>query len=182
MNKQITEQWKNLTEYIDNMETCDWCDDKGIHEHEYYTSPFDVEPYSFKLCNKCNEQVEREGYYDVAMCGACYREISYSNGMRINMRYDEEDCEMYCVECLQTEWLSEGMKLFKEGDFFNYSDLSEAGFNKHGSYFCRSKESYERVEEIFDELQETNLVIVNIDSSGMGLEHHISLYIKEREQ
>jgi len=163
---------------------CDWCCKKANgHIHSYYLSPFDEEPYEFELCHECNESVEYNGYEGVSFCEWCDREIADNKGYRVNMRYDDKSDGMVCVRCLQEKWLEEGMDKFNEGDFFNDSDLRDAGFERHGYYFCRSKESYEACEEDFKNLQEEGyMVIVSIEASGMGLEHHIRLWKKKREQ
>jgi len=162
---------------------CDWCCKKlDGHVHSYYLSPFNEEPYEFELCDECNESVEYNGYEGVSYCEWCDREIANNIGYRLNMRYDDNSGGMVCVRCLQEEWLKNGMPCFKDGDFFDDPDLVEAGYEKHRYYFCRSKESYKEAEEEFKRLQEEGyLVILSIEASGMGLEHHIRIWKKERE-
>ena len=170
-----------LVELVESFkDVCEVCFNKqwNLHKHSYYLSPFNSKPYSFEVCNKCNEYIENNGFENVYMCDGCYREIAYNSGMRQNLRYDENDECYYCVQCLQKEWLKNGMNKFKDADFMDYSKLQEHGFNKHNDYFCRSNESYKQVEKIFNKLQENHKVIVDIQSSGLGFEHYIGLWIK----
>ena len=162
---------------------CDWCESKeGGFFHEYFLSPFDSEPYEFEVCSECNEHIEKCGIEGVEWCNICGRQISESSGYRRNIRYDSESCEMMCVQCLQADWLENGMPEFKDADFFNYDELTEAGYKKHNSYFCRAKSDYDEVRKVFESLQEAdNKVIVDIEASGMGFEHYIGIWIKESE-
>lgn len=157
---------------------CDFCNNESLDltEFEYYITPFNSIPESVSLCQKCLDNIDNIYY-----CEVCNRHISYNSGYRINLRYNKKSELFECVECLQKEWLEKGMENFKQADFFDYSDLSNNGFNEFDSYFCRSKQSYIDVEHKFTELQQDNYVIVNIKASGLGFEHHISLYIKNRE-
>jgi len=158
------------------MKECSWCLNKGKLNKLEIFHPFDSNGSLIEICEECFDNIYESAEY----CNNCERWIWNSNGYRINIRFDEEREEMVCVSCLQEEWLKNGMESFKEADFFNYSDLENSGYHKHNSYFCRSKESYKQVEQIFNSLKEDKglKVINNIDSSGMGLEHHISLYVK----
>ncbi len=162
---------------------CDWCElARSGYLHEYYLNPFNDNVYEFELCNNCNDKLEQDGYERVHMCEACLRYIRDDDGRRIFMRYHEPQGGYVCVSCLQNKWLIHGMDKFSEADFFAYSELTEAGFNKHSSYFCRAKKDYEDAEIVFKALQESgNSVIVDIERSGMGLEHHIGLWYKESE-
>lgn len=163
------------------LEVCSWCSEKQkeLHKHSYYLSPFNSNPYEFGVCDECNEQIENDGFEDVSLCEGCCREIADNSGMRINMRYVREAEGFYCVQCLQQKWFEKGMDNFKEADFFDYSELEKNGFKRRNTYFCRSKESYQEVEKEFNKLQESGLkVIVDIIASGLGLEHHIGLWIK----
>ena len=155
---------------------CEYCG-KDESEREIYETaiyqPFDDEP-SFEgfICDYCRD--------DTYWCDSCEREIYENNGYRKNIRYDRDNEEMICVKCLQEIWFKEGMEYFKDGDFFNDSNLLEHGFNKYKSYFCRGKQSYEYVEQDFIKLQEAgNLVILSIEASGMGFEHRVSIWKKE---
>ena len=157
---------------------CDWCESKSLElsEFEYYLTPFyNPIPESVNLCKNCLDNID-----NIVFCDICNRHILHYNGYRINLRYNDESESFECVECLQKEWLEKGMENFAQADFFDYSDLSKNGFNKFNSFFCRTDKSYQDVKDKFTELQQDNLVIVNIDSSGLGFEHHISLYIKKR--
>ncbi len=156
---------------------CNWCENKSLDltEFKYYLTPFyNPEPEIVQLCQTCLDNID-----DIYYCDICNRHIAYNSGYRINLRYDNGGFE--CLDCLQKEWLKKGMENFKQADFFDYSDLSDNGFNEFDSFFCRSKQSYIDVEHKFTELQQDNYVIVNIKASGLGLEHHISLYIKKKE-
>ena len=169
---------------LENYE-CEWCEYitykphdklKELNKFEYYLSPFDIEPYIVNLCDECIRELD-----NISQCEVCNRHISNSSGYRINIRYGykfgKQVYDLICVKCLQDLWFKYGMESFKHADFFNYKDLSNNGFIEHGSYFCRSTSSYSEVERVFNNLKESNLVIVNIKSSG-HIEHHISLYIK----
>lgn len=156
---------------------CEFCgeefeDDEGFYAEIYH--PFDNSPdFEGYICEDC--------YYETCdYCCQCEREIFKSNGMRINIRYDDKIEDVICVKCLQDYWFEEGMEKFRDADFFNYSDLKDNGFYKYSSHFCPKNYSYEEVEDLFNELKERGyLVIVNIDADGMGLEHHLSLWVKE---
>jgi len=163
--------------------TCDWCFNKQneLKEYSYYTNPFNDTPYVAEICDECYNSAITEGIDNNHWCEICGREIAHNTGYRINMRYNY-DIEGYeCVRCLQEKWLKEGMDSFNDADFFDYDELSENGWSEYDSYFCRSKQSYLEVERVFNELQEKYMVINNIRASGLGLEHHLSLYIKERD-
>ena len=160
------------------MTECEWCKNGQykLNKFEYYLSPFDIEPYIVSLCDICIYELD-----DISQCEVCNRYISNSSGYRINVRYgyifDKQEYELICVKCLQDLWLKYGMEKFEHADFFNYKDLQDNRFEKAHSIFCRSKKSYGLAKRLFDKLKDSNLVIVNIDSSG-HIEHHISLYIK----
>ena len=162
---------------------CDWCESKeGGFFHEYFLSPFDSEPYEVEVCSDCDEHIRQNGIKDVFTCMWCGREISYSKGMRINVRYDDSEEGYACVQCLQADWLINGMNEFEQADFFNYDELTEAGYKKHNSYFCRAKSDYDEARKVFESLQEAgNKVIVDIEASGMGFEHIIGIWTKEQE-
>lgn len=152
------------------MNNCEFCG-RDENEAEIYFidafQPFDAEPsFIGYLCDACQS--------DIYWCEGCDRFIFDSYGLRKNIRYNEID-GMVCVSCLQEKWLTYGMGLFNEGDFFNDKDLLEHGFNKHSHYFC----DYEHGKETFIRLQEAGkLVIVSITASGMGLEHHYEIWFK----
>ncbi len=173
-------------EIFSSKESCDWCcNHRGLEEniHGYYQSPWDEKRYTFKLCRWCEEEYLNNEIEGVYQCGDCGREIAENNGMRTNMRYIEEDCCLVCMKCLQEGWFRDGMESFKEGDFFNYKELEENGYTKHESYFCRSDESYNEVGREFDRLQgEGNKVIVDIEASGMGVEHYLEIWVKEEDE
>lgn len=158
----------------DFIQMCEYCENP-IRE-SWYTAiyhPFDTEP-SFEgyLCDNCMD--------DVCWCESCERHIYENNGYRRNVRFDEILGTMICVKCLQEEWFDEGMPFFKDADWFDDSHLQKHGFVKHGSYFCRAKIDYKTAENEFVELQEKGLlVIISIEASGMGLEHHIAIWTKE---
>ena len=156
------------------LENCEWCGtnraEREIHYRTIY-HPFDESP-SFKgyLCEYCTD--------DIYWCDECGREIFESNGMRKNIRFD--DCGAICVSCLQKKWFVEGMERFKDGDWFSDKDLLEHGFIEHEYYFCRAQQDYDKAEKDFDLLKEQGwLVILSIEASGMGLEHHIRIWKKE---
>lgn len=156
---------------------CEWCDNKQqeLNKFVYHTNAFS-EKIVVNICNKCIDKINT-----IHQCESCYRYICHSRGYRINIRYgykfDKQEYDIICVKCLQDLWFKYGMELFEHADFFEYKDLSDNGFNKIHSFFCRSEQSYNEARQIFDKLKEQNLVIINIDSSG-HIEHHISLYIK----
>lgn len=151
---------------------CEYCDSFDANPIVVY-QPFNNEP-SFEgyLCYGCRE--------DFIYCETCGREIYRNNGYRNNVRYDNETNEIICVKCLQAEWFISGMDLFKDGDWFNDSDLLSYGFIKHRSYFCRADLDCKNAEKDFIKLQGAgNLVIVCIERSGMGLEYYFSIWIKQ---
>jgi len=177
---QIIKNIKNRNKIYE----CEWCEKEFSYKdkrdnlwwHEFY-NPFESLPSeTIRLCENCSN----ETYEVVECCETCDRYIYQHNGYRINIRYDDKHDEFVCVSCLQEKWLEKGMKSFKDADFFNYSDLTENGFNKISSHFCRNEQSYKDVEKSFNCLKEKGKkVIVNIDSSGLGLEHYISLYMRD---
>ena len=115
--------------------------------------------------------------------GESFRKLGLEHSLwpdGMSQLYNDEIEGFECMECLHKVWLDKGMENFKSADFFDYSDLSDNGFEIFNSYFCSSERSYRIVKEQFIELQETNYVIANIDSSG-HIEHHISLYVKKKE-
>lgn len=162
---------------------CDFCDedfDVELDEYEIF-HPFNKHGDIYHICDECQYD-----FYEVAeYCDYCGRYVYTHNGLRINLRYDvglphgERMDGIACVKCLQDAWFKHGMKSFKDGDFFNDSDLINHGFFKYEYFFCRSKESYDRAEKAFKELRQRHKVIVSIEASGMGFEHHISLWIKD---
>ncbi len=157
---------------------CEWCESKSTNltEFTYYITPFyDTTPEIVQLCETCLDNID-----NIMFCDTCNRYILYNQGYRINLRYNSEIEGFECMECLQKEWLNKGMENFKSADFFDYRDLSDNGFENSASFFCRSESDYKIVENEFTELQQTNYVIANIDSSG-HIEHHISLYVKKKE-
>lgn len=155
------------------IEICEWCDVNGAEREIYFIAiyhPFDDEP-SFEgyLCTYCTDEV--------CYCQTCGRDIFESNGYRQNIRYIDEIDEMVCVYCLQKQWFEEGMERFKDGDWFLDKDLLEHGFVEHQYYFCQKQSDYDKAEAEFDLLKEQGwLVIVSIEASGMGLEHHIRIW------
>ena len=152
-------------------ESCE-CDVLETHLIEAY-HPFNTEPYySGHLCDSCII----DGFY---FCETCERHVSESNGYRRNIRINEYG-EVCCVKCLQDNWFENGMPNFQDADFFDDNDLENKGYSKHSHYYCKSLDSYKEVEIIFKALQTKGLVIVSIEASGMGLEHHISLWTKKQ--
>ena len=159
------------------MKVCEYCG-KDENEREIYFRaiyhPFDNEPTTEAyICDYCGD--------NICWCDTCGREIYEFNGMRKNIRYDDNMGEMTCVKCLQEHWFVEGMEKFNDGDWFLDSDLLEHGFVKHSSHFCRSDQSYKDAEKQFIYLQGIgNLVILSIEASGMGFEHHIAIWKKPK--
>lgn len=154
---------------------CDFCEEeKQTFEIEIF-QPFLSVGDIYNLCENCSDEMEFA--YKCSLCGRYIYE--YYGGIRKNIRINEETYEDECVACLQKIWLKDGMKTFKDADFFDYSDLSKAGFTKHNSYFCRAKQDYKKAEKDFNDLKSSGKkVIVNVNQSGLGLEHYISIYIK----
>ena len=147
-----------------------------IHHIDIY-HPFNSEPdFSGNICECCYDS------NDFNMCGLCFREIFNTNGMRINTRYNPKTEGLECVSCLHEHWFENGMERFDEGDWFNDSDLTINGFNKYVSMFLRSQDSIDYTKKVFKTLQHKNKLIVSIERSGMGLEYHIALWIKEKNK
>lgn len=151
--------------------------------------PFNDEP-SFEyeqLCERCEMYLLDNTMY----CEMCDRQIFESNGYRGNLRvypefpfpyYEENTYEpdVVCVRCCQEIWFEYGMENFKDADWFSEQELIESDFEKHKHYFCREKESYEKAEKEFNRLRkEGYAVLVSLEASGMGLEHHFSIWKKE---
>lgn len=163
-----------------NYEICPECEknkpDFEIHNIEIY-HPFESQPsFSGKMCERCHNDS------DIYRCELCFREIYHSHGYRINIRYNKQTEGFECVECLQKHWLKNGMENFSDADWFNDSDLTINGFKKRLALFIRTENSVKNAEKDFELLQEKNLVIVCIERSGMSLEYHIAIWIKEKNK
>jgi len=160
------------------LKECDFCNENKpeVYDVDIY-QPFKTEPnFSGKVCDDCHS----DNYYTCEICG---RNIFETNGMRINLRWNKETEGYECVSCLHKHWFENGMEKFNDADWFNDSELSKAGFNKHKSLFIRSESSIIDGKSLFSDLQKINrLVIVSIEMSGMGLEYHIALWIKEKKE
>ena len=159
---------------------CEMCEENKPNEEVYHIDiyqPFDSEPsFSGNICECCYDS------NDFSMCDLCFREIFNTNGMRINTRYNPKTEGLECVSCLHEHWFENGMERFDEGDWFNDSDLTINGFNKYVSMFLRSQDSIDYAKKVFKTLQHKNKLIVSIERSGMGLEYHIALWIKEKNK
>ena len=159
---------------------CEFCEENKPNEEVYHIDiyqPFNTEPdFSGNICEYC---------YDIrnfCRCEICFREIYYTNGLRINARINPETEDLECVSCLQKHWFENGMNEFDDADWFLDSDLTINGFNKYVSMFLRSQDSIDYTKKVFKTLQHKNKLIVSIERSGMGLEYHIALWIKEKNK
>ena len=157
---------------------CDFCNENKpeLFDIEIH-HPFNIEPeFSGKICDTCHGD-------SYAFCELCHREIFHTNGMRINLRFNPKTQGFECVSCLQKHWFENGMEKFDDGDFINDSNLTINGFDRYISLFLRSKESIEKAKIRFNNLRSSGLlVIVCIESSGMGFEYHIAIWIKEKNE
>ena len=157
---------------------CDFCNENKpeLFDIEIH-HPFNIEPeFSGKICDTCHGD-------SYAFCELCHREIFHTNGMRINLRFNSETDGWECVSCLHKHWFENGMEKFGNGDWFNDSELINAGFNKHSSYFIRSADSVVNATMIFDKLKKLDqLVILSIERSGMGFEYYTAIWIKEKNE
>lgn len=165
------------SDFIQNeLYECDFCDNKSmdeLSEIEIYHNAFDNEGTVYRLCDGCYNDLTEVDY-----CESCLKYMFTINGYITNITYDEKHDEMICRKCKQKKYHKKGMKRFNQADFI--ANIYLEGYNHITTKFCRSTESYERVEAEFNKLKAEGFkVICDMVSNGMGFEHTLALYAKD---
>lgn len=166
-------------------------DNYGPVTFEYYLGPWDNESQLEYYCTEHRE--DSESQTDVSFCEYCEREICNSNGARSYFKYDEDYGQDMCVACWQRSMLAydeqakERIDAFASGqkrklpcDFFNWDELSIAGFARRESFFLDSDAALNHLRQRIRVYQAEGLQVL-LDqgpTSYMGDEGHVDIWVR----
>lgn len=142
---------------------------------QFRSLPEDDDEYMEPLCNRCIEQMIFKGEFSTLEVFG--KKISKSD----EKRYTDRVVNIIDLDGDEQTWLAHDRIKFP-ALFMNDSELEENGFTQYKSIFVNSGYHVNLVnkwglESIKDGLD----VVIQIDSSGMGLEYDITLWTRKKE-
>lgn len=186
----VTERHK--CEYVE----CDNCYTGGLVKGvavgaDLYDTPWETKAKVRHFCSYlCLDSFTRAydgGDFAYVTCSGCCREICQqnpSNGYHWQFRYDEKSGEDICLKCYESDLMEHGHPRERiegnqcPGMFHDRNELIDAGWIKEGEYFLRSYVGTDCQRNALSLIDKGNIVIVNWERIGMGLEGSVSLWYK----